>query len=335
MQLRADDPRRPLDWRFQRAASLSSDASRNRRPRKTDDKLITQYAELLYCLETLTDDFADMEKLRKRFTDLLAVHIAYATLNATELALVDGLLLSYSVDPDLIRRHSGLSAVQQQLYRDLFLDITDRRDMSTFIAMQLLEPSRLRGVISIDQGEGSHPQLPVREVTDDCPGSLPRSFLNTLRVIGFYSSPVVLELLYTGFTSGSPPLGKESALRFITQTQLMGVRRQGILAASHVNSTGFKDAAILRQLIDLSFDLAQAERGEGQLEIIEHIETLFKTVRQRVGFPDKVLPADAKLPDAVYSGQFELTDDELVDARINGVVPDSVKQMEQLIAVNK
>ena len=85
--LRADEPRRPLDWRFRRARALSCEHGRTRRVRTTDDKVIRDYADMLYRL-CEQESFIEMEKIRKKYPDLFRVHLAYATLNATELAVM-------------------------------------------------------------------------------------------------------------------------------------------------------------------------------------------------------------------------------------------------------
>lgn len=325
-QLRADDPRRPLDWRFQRAVALSAVHARQRKFRKTDDKLTTKYAEMLYCLET-DETFEDIEKVRKRFPDLLAAHIAYATLNATELALVDGLLLGRATDEALISQHSGLTPVQQSVYRSMFLDIADRREMSLFIAMQLMEPARLRGVATVQSAADTvHPEKPVTVSRASSHGSMPLSFLNTIRVIGFYSSPVVLELIYSGLLMGTVPTGRDSAIRFMTQSQLMTVRRKGLIASQIID---FENDKSLVKLMELSFNLAQVDREEGQIDIIQNIEAMFKIVRPRVGSQQKVLSVEDRLPIEASTGKFEWREHELVAGNLNGKVPDEVLQLEQ------
>jgi soluble P-type ATPase len=144
--LRADEPRRPLDWRFRRAVALSKTTGKARKTWPTDDKLICDYADMLYRLGE-QESFPEMEKIRKKYPDLFRVHLTYATLNATELALTDAMLLCRSVDPELVKGQTcqtGMNELQQQYYRQLFLDIMDRRQMTSFIASQIMEPSKLR-----------------------------------------------------------------------------------------------------------------------------------------------------------------------------------------------
>jgi hypothetical protein len=318
-QLRADEPRRPLDWRYKRATVLSRESpiSRKRKIRPTDDDIISQYADLLWRLD-VQSSFQELEKIRKRHPDLLRVHLAYATLNETELAISDGLLLSRSTDPVLIARQSGMNDAQQKLYRQMFLDIDDRRDMSMFISMQLLEPARLRG--TLQNGETStHPEegavVPKTRV-----GTLPPGVLGTIRVIGFYSSPVVLEVIYTGLLMGAIPEGRDSAIRFLTQAQLMDFRRKGLLASRYM---GFEQRTIM-DLLKFSFDLAETEREEGQIDIIQNIETMFTDIRQRIGTPDKILDVD-KLPPEMFSSPVEATESELVNAHITGNIPANIQ----------
>jgi hypothetical protein len=191
-----------------------------------------------------------------------------------------------------------------------------------------MEPSRLRGVAVSAEAAAEHPEKPANAgVKEDVlKGSLPRNFINTIRVIGFYSSPVVLELIYSGFLMGTPPTGRDSATRFITQAQLMAVRRKGLIA-SHVVT--FKDDKALAKLVELSFDLAQMEREEGQIDIIQNIEAMFKSVRQRVGVAEELLPEDAMLPQDVYAGQLEWTDAEMVEANKTGGVPQHLQILAQ------
>ncbi len=186
--LRKDAARRPLDWRYQRAIALSRLIARKRYPRSGDDALVSQYADLLHRLN-FHSTFEDFARIRKRHPDLIEVHVAYATLNKTELALLDGVLLSQSPDPTFITNQTGLTDRQQQLYRRMFLDVEDRRKMSLFIATQLMEPSRLRGT-ALGSRTSSTPESPDKQapVRDD--GTLPLRAQCTLRVIGFYSSPI-------------------------------------------------------------------------------------------------------------------------------------------------
>ncbi len=320
--LRKDAPRRPLDWRFRRAVELGRIPARQRAPRSGDDALVMQYADLLHRLHDQVT-FQDFDRIRKRHPDLCEIHVAYATLNKTELALLDGLLLSLSPDPRMIASQSGLTETQQKLYRKIFLDIDGRRAMSLFIATQLMEPARLRNT-ALSCREFADPESPDRVDLERDDGSLPLRARCALRVIGFYSSPVVLEILYTGFLAGTIPGGRDSAMRFLAQSTLTNVRRYGLFASGAISDE--KDG--IKEVYKLASQLAMEEKEEGQIDIIQNIEALFARFRPRIGVAGTILDRE-KLPKEVFEGTYELTEDEMVSAMATGTLPQSVLDLQQ------
>jgi hypothetical protein len=322
--LRADERRRPLDWRFQRAESLSKVAGRSRHPRRTDDKLVCDYADLLYRISH-TSDYPELERIRKRHPDLFRVHLTYATLNATELALTDGMLLSSSYDPNLIENQTGMNESQQRQYRKMFLDIEDRRNMSTFIAMQLMEPSRLRSTVQ-ESAEFDDPESPAMSTRTDVRGSLPPNALRALRVIGFYSSPVVLEIMYSGLLAGTVPGGRDSAIRYMTQAYLTNIRRHGLMASYLERYT----ADGISNFMGLAYNLAVEERESGHIEILENISEFLSQTRQRIGRVSEVLSIN-NMPEGALTGRFELTDEELVEVTKTGQLPKYITEMTETV----
>ena len=319
-QLRADAPRRPLDWRFRRVIALGRQPARKRYPEPGDDPLILRYADMLSRLgeHTTVRDFA---KIRKRYPDLTEVHLAYAVTNKTELALLDGLLLSQVADPDLIQNQSGLTDRQQALYRRMFLDIEGRRKMSIFIATQLMEPARLRNTAlecDPDRTADSPDQAMFRPEN----GSLPLRAQCTLRVIGFYSSPIVLELVYAGFLSGTVPAGRDSAVRFLTQTTLTNICRFGVIASGEVP---FLKGGML-EVYKLASALAMDEKEDGQIDIIQNVEALFTQFRPRIGSASRILETE-RIPSGVFDGEYELTESEMVEAMQTGTLPHAIVEL--------
>jgi hypothetical protein len=287
-QLQKDFNRRPLDWRFRRSLELSRIRGNRRFPRSGDDPLVKRYAEMLWRLND-TSTFEDLNKIRKRYPDLFEIHLVYSTVNQSELALLDGLMLSRSTDPKLISQQSGLTETQQRDYKKMFLDVDDRRHMSLFIASQLMEPCRLRGSLS-DSQETEDPTKPYSRESENSRqnGSLSLQAQCVLRVIGFYSSPVVLELLYSGMLTGNVPAGRDSAMRFISQSTLVNIRRHGVLS-----SFGFPESQDgLHAVFQLAAKLAVEEKETGQIDIIQNIEALLKNFRPRIGNVGEILEED-------------------------------------------
>jgi len=319
-QLRADAPRRPLDWRFQRAVALGRHPVRQRYPEPGDDPLILQYADMLYRLgeHATVREFA---RIRKRHPDLTEVHLAYATTNKTELALLDGLLLSQSADPNAIREQSGLTDRQQALYRSLFLDIEGRRKMSIFIATQLMEPARLRNT-ALECDPNRNADMSDQAMFRPENGSLPLRAQCAIRVIGFYSSPIVLELVYAGFLSGTVVVGRDSAIRFLNQTTLTNICRFGVLASGEVP---FLKGGML-EVYKLASALAMTEKEDGQIDIIQNVEALFTQFRPRIGGASKILEME-RLPRGVFHGEYELTESEMVEAMQTGTLPDTIVEL--------
>jgi hypothetical protein len=320
--LRGDERRRPLDWRFRRAIAMSQAPMTRRNPRRSDDKLVCLYADLLYRLNNHTT-YIEMEKIRKKYPDLFRVHITYATLNATELALTDAMLLSVSVDPAVVEKQTGMNAAQQNKYRQMFLDIEDRREMSSFIAMQIMEPSRLRSSAS-ELSEQDNPEALPMSRSSDVRGTFSDRALRVLRLIGFYSSPVVVEMMYSGLIADSVPSGRDSAVRYMTQACLTSVRRRGLMSTYLDN---YSDRGIER-FMKLAFTLAVEERSEGQVDILQNIETLFQGYRQRIGSPSKILEVDC-IPKEAVAGRFELSESEMVEASRTGKLPAEIAKLTQ------
>ena len=312
-QLRNDAPRRPLDWRYRRAVELGRFVPRSRYSRNGDDELVMRYADLLHRLNAHST-FHEFDRIKRRHPDLLEIHAAYATMNKTELALLDGLLLSRTTDPNLVRSQSGLTDHQQQLYRKMFLDIEDRRSMSLFIATQLLEPAKLRGLIS----EGREPSDPesIDIVGGNGEGTLPVRARSALRIIGFYSSPIVLELLYSGFLTGTIPSGRDSAIRFLNQSSLTNIRRFGFYSSLEVP---FAKGGLI-EVYRLATQLALEEKEDGQIDIIQNIDALFQQFKPRIGLAGKILEPE-KLPHEVFDGEYELTEEEMVETMRTGQMP--------------
>jgi hypothetical protein len=96
-------------------------------------------------------------------------------------------MLCQVTEPDKIRHITGLSEEQQKIYRQLFLDLEDRRDDTAFIVSQLLTGGNLCEAIPESLYDFNH-----KEYID-----LYRLF----RVIGFYTTPLFIEFLFTGDVS--------------------------------------------------------------------------------------------------------------------------------------
>ena len=282
--LRADEPRRPLDWRFRRAVALSQAAPRSRRFRTTDDKLVKDYSDMFYRLREY-ETYPELEKIRGKYPDLFRVHLAYATLNATELALADAMMLCRSVDPKMVTDQTGMNETQQKYYRDLFLDIADRRQMSSFIASQIMEPSRLRAT-AVESDIFSDPEK--AEVTDASivRGSFSSRALCVLRLVGFYSSPVVVELLYSGMLADAMPEGRDAATKYITQAYLTNVRRKGMMSA-YLQS--YCDVGI-ESFMKLAYSLAAEEQEDTQFALMQNLEQWAQTAMSRIVSPVTMEP---------------------------------------------
>ena len=314
-QLRADYRRRPLDWRFQRAVQLSRFVPRRRCPRVGDDDLTRRYADLLHRLHDQVT-FEDMDRIRSKHPDLLDIHLAYALTNKTELALIDALLLSRAVDREMITAQSGLSESQQNDYRKLFLDVEDRRDMTIFIATQLMEPHRLRKTSKechvasdVTSTVGTQNYVPDN-------GTLPYRAQCVLKVIGFYSSPIVLELVYTGFLSGTIPLGRDSAMRFLRQSTMTNVQRYGLFASDAVPQL----PGGLSEVFMLAARLATEEKEENQIDTIQNMDVIFKQGRSKFGKVSMIYERE-NIPSEVYSDPYEFSALEIADISHTGVAP--------------
>ena len=129
--------------------------------------------------------------------------------------------------------------------------------------------------------------------------------------MGFYSSPVVLELVYTGFLMGLIPEGRDSAVRFINQAELTACRSLGYLAT--------REMAVLpegvMEIFKMAGRLAMEEREEGQTDIIESVEAFFNLARPRIGRASKILQGEASV--ALLENPYEFSDEEMMLAREN------------------
>jgi len=277
--LRADEPRRPLDWRFRRAISLGKSEGRARRARSTDDKLILDYADMFYRLSE-HETYPELEKIKKKHPDLFRVHLTYATLNATELALTDAMLLCRSVDPSVVTDQTGMDEKQQKLYRQMFLDVMDRRQMTSFIASQIMEPSKLRPTAmesaernDLEKAEQLDPMI-VR-------GTFSSRALRVLRLVGFYSSPVVVEMIYSGMLADNIPEGRSSATKYISQAYLTNIRCRGMMSA--YLDTYSEDG--IERFMKMAFTLATAESEEAQFTIVQNMERWAQEVVAKIDVP--------------------------------------------------
>ena len=274
--LRADEPRRPLDWRFRRASALGKLPKRKRHVRVTDDRMIQDYADLLYRLRE-QESFSEMEKIRRRYPDLFRVHLAYATLNATELALTDALLLCRSVDPEIVRDQTGMNEVQQEGYRKMFLDVMDRRRMTSFIASQIMEPSKLRPSV----GESAlRDDLERAEPIDMTVvrGTFSARALRVIRLVGFYSSPVVVELLYSGMLADDIPEGRSSATRYISRAYLTNVRCRGMMSTYLAEYTEDN----IKQFMKMAYALSVEESEEAQSTLVQNIDQWARSAMSKI-----------------------------------------------------
>jgi len=280
--LRADEPRRPLDWRFQRALILCRTHGKARRPRSTDDPLIRDYADLLYRLAQQSS-FPEMEKIRKKYPDLFRVHLTYATLNATELALTDAMLLCLSVDPAMVTNQTGMDELQQKYYRQMFLDTMDRRQMTSFIASQIMEPSKLRST-AMEQAERDDLEKAEQVDRSVVRGSFSERALRVLRLVGFYSSPVVVEMMYSGLLADARPDGRDSATKYMTQAYLTNVRRRGMMS---VYLDSYTEDGIER-FMKLAYSLAVEEQEDAQFDLMQNIDNWARLTTSRITAPGTI-----------------------------------------------
>ena len=313
--LRSDEPRRPLDWRFRRAVSLSQSAPRSRRARPTDDTIVSAYADLLHRLKDY-ETYTDLERVRRRHPDLFRVHLAYVTLNATELALADAFLLCRSVNPEMIHEQTGMDEKQQIIYRQMFLAVMDRRQMSSFIASQIMEPAKLRAS-ALEGEEKGDLETPVKKNRAVVYGTFPDRALRVLRLVGFYSSPIVVELMYSGFLADAFPDGRDSATKYLTQAYLANVRRRGMFSAHLADY----DESGIQRFMQLAYALALEEREEGQFDIMQNIAKWADGSGLKIAYSDKMIEATG-LPSDTFTGVYEWSEAELVLAAKTGKLPD-------------
>jgi hypothetical protein len=325
--LRADEPRRPLDWRFRRASVLSRYACKIRRPhrRLTDDQMVSDYADMLYRLNK-HETYFDLEKIRRRHPDWFRVHLAYATLNATELALLDALLLCRSVDPAIVFQQTGMNEQQQQLYRQMFLDVMDRRQMTAFIASQIMEPSKLRPSCA-ERKEYEDIESPVEQNRAEVYGTFSEKALRVLRLVGFYSSPIVVELMYSGFVADAMPEGRDSAMKYMTQAYLTKVRCRGFMSSC---LESYSDSGI-EHFMKLAYALALEEREEGQFDLMQNIEKWWARSHAKIADPS-TMAGTGSVPQAAFTGAYELSESELALAAQTGQLPEELTSNPQLVS---
>jgi hypothetical protein len=275
--LRKDERRRPLDWRYKRALALSKFSAKRAVKYDSDDSLILAYADLLRRFSKHESHF-DLQRIRKKHPNLFKVHMAYASSNTTELALLDALLLCKSSDGRQIEDQCGLSRMQQKLYKALFLDIEDRRDMSLFIASQLLESKKLRS---------SAKETTLESVDDEYESdTYGDKALRVLRMVGFYSSPIVVELMYSGLLQGKNLAGPDSAMQYLNRTYLANIRRRSVL-----NSFTMSDSSKnMEKFMDMSFRLASETNEDNNQELLQNVDGFMFPGTQRDESLEKYAP---------------------------------------------
>ena len=99
-------------------------------------------------------------------------------------------------------------------------------------------------------------------------GTFSSRALRVLRLVGFYSSPAVVELLYSGMLADNIPEGRSSATKYISQTYLTNVRCRGMMSSYLKNYT---DGGIDR-FMKLAYTLAVEESEEAQFAITSNME---------------------------------------------------------------
>jgi len=150
--------------------------------------------------------------------------------------------------------------------------------MSSFIATQIMEPSKLRSVAAEEADD-----LEKAESVDTSTvrGTFSSRALRVLRLVGFYSSPVVVELLYSGMLVDTAPDGRMSAKKYITQAYLTNIRNRGMMATYLEDYT--EDG--IERFMKLAYALATEESEEEQFAITQNIDQWARNSMSRIGEP--------------------------------------------------
>jgi hypothetical protein len=147
VDLGAASPRRPVDWRWQRAGRLLDLGLRWSRSR--DDEA-TRMAKQYQANLRRSRGEADRRRLARRMPDIggaVAIHEGEPTARmAVEARLLAG-------EPiEAVARRCGVTAVAVEVYGQLFFDVADRLTSTSYILFHAIGPATYRGFAGDDTG---------------------------------------------------------------------------------------------------------------------------------------------------------------------------------------
>ncbi len=154
IEISRDNPRRPPDWRWQRACHLVEDLDAGDRigyDRRRDDEWVREAARFRRDLDRCEDDVA-IRTLSEDKQDLYWAHDIYQDAGSPYKEEIEARLLSRT-EPSLISEKVGVSLDTVDWYERLFFNINEKLDTPAYIYHTAIGPELHRGLTEREYGK--------------------------------------------------------------------------------------------------------------------------------------------------------------------------------------
>jgi hypothetical protein len=288
------NPRRPVNWRYERARSIIEGGPPL--SRKYDDAWVARAVkfrqEYNYC-----EGEMDHALLAMKYPDVYWAHdIWYNTINPDGAnpfkSEMEARILSADTYGNVATRLATTMDVVTA-YEKLFFNIEERRHNRGYIAHQVMGPAIYLGIQETD-------------------------FDILWKLLGYMGGPVVLDMMIDGFVGAGRPTTTAELAAFLSDATQNAIRRKALLAATTIRLNNYNAVEMIGGFIKLLEIERALGRGASTEALLGNVDMMLKALPIRVG---EGVVTDVPALDRYDSGRVELRYEEVVAVGLGRDIP--------------
>lgn len=291
----ADNPRRPVNWRYERARSIGEGGQPL--SRKYDDQWVHKAWRFRQAFEAC-DGEVDHAVLARKSPDIYWAHdIWYSSSpdagNPVKSELEARLLAADDYDNIALRLATKPSVIEA--YERVFFNIEERRQNRGYIVHQVMGPSIYLG---------------LQEQEIDI----------LWKLVAAMGGPIALDMMIDGFVGSTHPTNSSDLGAWLSDATQNAIRRKALLAAMTIRINNYNAVEMIGNFLKMmEIERAAGRGGAGSEALLNNVDMMLKALPIQVG--GRVTHVDVPELDRYDNQAAELRYEELVAVGVGQSIP--------------
>jgi hypothetical protein len=291
----ADNPRRPVNWRYERARSIVEGGVPL--SRKYDDGWVHRAMRFRQAFEAC-DTEVDHAVCAQKYRDIYWAHdIRYTSdleVGNPFKSEIEARLLAADSHQNIAQRLATSAAVVQA-YERLFFNVEERRQNQGYIIHQVLGPAVYLGVQE-------------------------QEYDTLWKLVAIMGGPVALDMMIDGFVGTSRPTNPADIVSWLTESTQNAIRRKALVAALTIRVNNYNATELIVGFLKLlEIEKAAGRGGSGAETLLNNVDMMLKALPIQVG--GRVTHVDVPQLDQYDNLNAELRCEEMVAIGIDRDIP--------------